>query len=396
MSKVQVKTTVNFQYIDESIESYRGVVLPGGTRSGKTIAVLQWLIYYCLQNTGKEIIICRDTLTNLKRTTLKDFQALCYGHGDYAPMYPSMKLNKAELTATINGNNIIFIGLLDDPMRVYGLRSDMFYINEAVATYKHTFNQLNQRCTEGWILDCNPSEPNSWVYRLEQRPDVAFFRTTYEDNPFLQDEIVKEIQSYEPTPTNIENGTADERMWSIYGRGEVFKGKEIIYPNWDTFDELPEGYDYLFYGLDWGHNHPLACTKVIVNGKDLYVQEVVYKSRVEDLELELAPILLKEPLIQQNKAYVVCDNTEHRSVKHLQRLGIPAMAVKKPPGSVLDGIRKVMSYNIHVHVDSVNIQNELNNYKWKVDTKTDSILDVPVKTFDDALDSIRYPLFTFL
>jgi len=72
------------------------------------------------------------------------------------------------------------------------------------------------------------------------------------------------------------------------------------------------------------------------------------------------------------------------------------MNVKKPAGSVLDGIRKMLSFNINVHANSTNIQNELNNYKWKVDTKTDSILDVPVKKYDDAMDSIRYPLYTFM
>jgi phage terminase large subunit len=393
MSVLDVKTTINYEYIDDNFENVRGIVLPGGTRSGKTIAVIQWLIVYCIKNRNKEILVCRDTMTSLKRTLLKDFQALCYGHGEYAPMFPGMTLNKSEMFANINGNIITFIGLLDDPMRVYGLRSDVFYINEAVATYKHTFNQMNQRCEEGFILDCNPSEPNSWVYQLNQRKDVLEFRTTHEDNPFLPPEVVKEIESYEPTPENIENGTADERMWSIYGQGLVFKGKEIIYPNWDTYEDEPEGYDNVFFGLDWGHNHPLACTKVIVNGRDLYVKEIIYKSGIEELDEEVVPILKAQKEI--GSTYVICDSSEPRSVNQLIRGGIPAMNVKKPPGSVLDGIRKMLQYKIHVHIDSINIQNELNNYKWKVNTKTDSILDVPVKENDDAMDSIRYCLYTF-
>ena len=393
MSIQEVETTISFAVIDDNFDDYRGIILPGGTRSGKTIAVLQWIIIYCLRNTNKEIVICRDTLTNLRRTTLKDFQALCYGFGEYAAMYPNMTMNKSEMFANINGNNITFIGLLDDPMRVYGLRSDLFYINEAVATYKHTFNQLNQRCQDGFILDCNPSEPNSWVYQLNLRPDVLEFRTTYDDNPFLPKEVIKEIESYEPTPDNKINGTADERMWSIYGQGQVFKGKEIIFTEWKTYDKEPDGYDYVFFGLDWGHNHPLACTKVIVNGKDIFVEEIMYKSNIDDLD-DVIEVLKEQPEILET--YVVCDSSEPRSVNQLIRGGIPAMNVKKPPGSVLDGIRKMLSFNIHVHANSTNIQNELNNYKWKVDTKTDSILDVPVKKYDDAMDSIRYPLYTFM
>lgn len=395
MSKLRIQTTVNYEFIDDNFGNCRGIVLPGGTRSSKTIATIQWIIIYCLKNTGKEIAICRDTLTNLKRTTLKDFEALCYGYKGFPSLAPSMKINKSDMYATINGNTISFFGLIDDPMRVYGLQTDIFYINEAVSTHKHTFNQLNQRNNEGFILDCNPSEPNSWVYQLEQREDVKFFRTTYLDNPFLPDDIVKEIEGYEPTPENHERGTADERMWSIYGKGQVFKGKEIIYPEWDTYKGTIEEYDNIFYGVDWGFNHPLACTEVIVNGRDLYLREIVYERGLSDMTKVSEP-LLQEKAMQEGETYVVCDSSEPRSINALIQLEIPAMAVKKPPGSVLDGIRKCQSYRIHVHEESTNIQNELNNYKWKVDKRTDTVLDIPVKEFDDACDSFRYPIYTFL
>ena len=193
MESIQVKTTVNFEFLYENYQSCRGIVLPGGTRSSKTVAAIQFILFYCHNHTGKHIVIARDTLKNLRRTTLKDFQALCYGLGDYAAMAPTMRLNKSELTTEINGNTIEFIGLIDDPMRAHGLKSDLFYINEAVSTHKNTFNQLEQRCNDFFILDCNPSLPNSWVYELEKRDDVLFFRTTYKDNPFLPEQIIKTI-----------------------------------------------------------------------------------------------------------------------------------------------------------------------------------------------------------
>ena len=394
MSEIDISVTVNYEFIEDNFYDCRGIVLPGGTRSSKTISAIQWIIIYCLINTNKEVVVCRDTLVNLKRTTLKDFQALCYGHGDYPALAPNVHINKSEMWANINGNVISFIGLLDDPMRTFGLKSDIFYINEAVATYKMTFNQLNQRCVEGWILDCNPSAPSSWVYELEKRPDVKFFRSTYLDNPFLNESTVREIEAYEPTEKNIENGTADEKMWAIYGKGLVFKGKEIIYPNWATYKDEPEGYDHMFIGLDWGHNHPLAAVQVIVNGKDLYVKELIYLRHVDDLEEVVIPTLQAHPRIRNT--YVVCDSTEHRSIKQLVKANITAFAAKKPPGSVLDGIRKVKGYNMLVHEDSVNIQSELNSYKWKVDKATDTCLDVPVKENDDAMDAMRYPLYTFM
>lgn len=391
---LDIKVTSNFDFIDDNFDYCRGIVLVGSTRSTKTISILQWIVKYCLTNKNKHIVIARDTLKNLKRTVLKDFEEICIDP-DYGAMYPNIKLNKAELTCEIGTNFIEFIGLIDDPMRVHGLKTDIFYINEAIGTYKHTFTQLLQRNNEGFFLDLNPSEPNHWVYELEKREDVKFFRSTYQDNPFLRQEIIDEIEGYEPTPRNIEQGTADERMWSVYGKGLVYKGKEIIFPNWETYSEEPKGYDYCFFGLDWGFNHPLACTKVVINGNNLYCREVIYESELRDLDV-VAERLKQEPLIRDQKTYVVCDESEPRSIATLIDKNIPAMAVRKKAGSVLAGIRKMQGYKIFVHEDSHGLRNEFSRYKWKVDPKTDAVTDVPVKEYDDGIDGIRYCLITFL
>jgi len=391
-----IEATSNFDEIALAYEGgKRGIVLPGGTRSSKTVSAIQWILIYCLENEGKSIAICRDTMSNLKRTVLKDFKELCYGHGYDVALYPDLHINKQDWECEINGNTISFFGLKDDPMRVYGLATDVFFINESISTYKNTFDQLEQRCEDFWICDCNPSEPNSWVYELERRPDVVFFRSTYLDNPFLPERIVKKIESYEPTEENISNGTADSRKWTIYGKGLIHKGKEIIYPNWTTFDDDPKEYDYIFYGLDWGFNHPLACTKLWVNGNKLYVKEVVYASEMEFPQLIE---ILKATSIMEDDTYIVCDSSEPRSIATLQAAGLPATGVRKNTkgGSVLDGIRKIQNMDIYIHQDSLNIQSEANNYKFKVDAKTETVLDVPVKENDDAWDSIRYPLITFL
>lgn len=397
MPELSIQATINYAQIDDAYRAGdRGILLPGGTRSTKTISALQWIIIYCLSNTGKDIAICRDTMANLKRTTLRDFEALCYGFKGFPAMYPHLHVNKSDWTCNINGNTIYFFGLKDDPMRVYGFESDIFFINEVVSTYKNTFDQLEQRCREFWILDCNPSEPQSWVYQLPLRFDVREFRTTYKDNPFLGAAQIRKIESYEPTEYNKEQGTADPRKWAIYGQGLVFKGPEIIYPNWTTYtdDDLPEGYDVMLYGLDWGINAPLAVVQIIKNGNDLYVREICYGSGIE-ME-DLITILKQEEKLAKGNAYLVCDNSEERSIKSLQRAGIKAMKVRKPPGSVLDGIRRIQNMNLKVHQDSVNVQRELNSYKFKVDEKTDTVLDVPEKENDHSMDAIRYPVITFL
>ena len=267
---MELEGTINLAKIEEAYNAgYRGIVLPGGTRSSKTISAIQWVLLYCMRNRGKEIVVGRDSLVNLRRTILKDFQAICYGYNGFPPMFPNMHMNKQEMTINFNGNTITFIGMKDDPMRVHGLASDIFFINEVINIPKMTFDNLEQRCREFWIVDCNPSEPDSYVYKLDMRDDVMQFRSTYLDNPFLTIQQVKKIESYEDTERNREQGTVDTRKWTIYGKGEVYKGKEIIFPNWKTYKDEPTGYDYIFYGLDWGFNDALAIVKLIISDNDL-------------------------------------------------------------------------------------------------------------------------------
>ncbi|GAG65185.1 unnamed protein product, partial [marine sediment metagenome] len=40
--------------------------------------------------------------------------------------------------------------------------------------------------------------------------------------------------------------------------GEVHKGSEIIFPEWEIYTDEPEGYDHIFFGVDWGWNDPFA------------------------------------------------------------------------------------------------------------------------------------------
>ena len=61
----------------------------------------------------------------------------------------------------------------------------------------------------------------------------------------------------------------------------------------------------------------------------------------------------------------------------------------------MDGLKKVNKYNIHIHEDSTNIQDEANKYKYKTDPKTGEVLDITIKLFDDAWDAIRYCILAY-
>lgn len=408
---MKVRTTNNFEFLLDNFNKYRGIGLPGGTRSAKSISAMQFIGLKCFESKGKEIIIGRDTLANLKKTTLNDFKAVCYGQKGIDPLYPKLRIydEHSNPRCEINGNLINFFGLNDDIMRTHGMDSDIFYLNEAVAIKKYCYNQLNQRCREGYILDWNPSEPNSWCYELESRDDVVFNYSSYLDNPFLSKAIVDEIEAYcpwnfddlhlpeeerRPNETNINRKTADKKMWTVYGKGEIHRGKEIIFPEWKIYKDEPESYDYKFYGLDWGWNDPLAFMEITIVGNKLYIKELLYGSEIKPETY--IPVILDQPLLKSQKVYLVCDNSEPKSITELRSKNISAVGAKKPKGSIMDGINQLNRYQIFIHEDSHNCQREANTYKYKVDSKTGLVLDVPIDKNNHCWDAVRYPVQMFL
>jgi phage terminase large subunit len=92
---------------------------------------------------------------------------------------------------------------------------------------------------------------------------------------------------------------------------------------------------------------------------------------------------------------VICDSAEPRSIADLIKQGLNAQRARKGADSIKTGIRRLQAKNIFVHEDSKDVITELNNYKWKIDLRTDIITDVTVDNYNHALDAVRYIVNTF-
>ena len=68
---LEVNTTITYQNQNDS--PTRTTIHYGGTRSGKSYALLQWCIVKCLEE-KHDVVIVRKTIPSLKRTIIKDFQ----------------------------------------------------------------------------------------------------------------------------------------------------------------------------------------------------------------------------------------------------------------------------------------------------------------------------------
>lgn len=292
----------NFSFEKSEAQEKQGFVLEGGSGSAKTYDIIQFLMYYCEINRdkGKDILIFRQTYADLKKTVLKDFIKILKMY----KMYDVKKHTRSHPQSyDLFGNVIFFTGL--DGMGSHGERHDVIWGNEGMELSFEDFKQLNQRCNEFFVIDYNPSFTEHWIFNnIIPRKDTKFFRSTQLDNPFLPSGQRQEILAYEPWESgsyhvegdsiihqgeaisknnqpppnidNIEQGTAEEYMWKVYGlglrgamEGQIFKNVKYI----DSFPDLA-----YTYGLDYGFTtDPSALTKFAKEGRNIYIELICYE-----------------------------------------------------------------------------------------------------------------------
>ena len=361
---VSIETTISFEHLLESKSRVTQHI--GGTRSGKSYGILQFLIVKGLES-KKTITVVRKTIPSLKRTVIKDFTDILKGLN----LWNEDDFNTTDRIYRIGDSTVQFINS-DDPDKLRGLKSDILFVDEASEIDEESYFQLSIRTTEKIILAYNPTiSPYHW---LRQMQDCERFITTYKDNPFLPTEMIQAIEDLQ---------LKNPKYWKIYGLGEFAPNEKAIY-QFEIVDDFEA--EFVGFGLDWGYSQdPTAVVAVYKNGDNLYCEEVLYERGL--VMKDLADRLTKFDI---DKSYEIwCDSSEPRSIEELYRLGFNAKAVKKGPDSIKFGIGVLKNYKLHILKTSQNLINEMYSYQYSTD-KNGYTTDVPEGGLDHLLDALRY------
>ncbi len=354
------------------------VIKQGGTRSVKTYNIILWIIFqYCTNNTGKIITICRKTFPSLRATVLRDFISILQQHKVYSEKFH----NKSNSEYHLFDNLIEFISL-DQPQKIRGRKRDLLFINEANELYFEDWQQLVFRTQDKIILDYNPSDEYHWIYdKVIPREDCAFFKTTYLDNPFVEDSIIKEIERLKDT---------DEQYWEVYGLGERSASRSTIF-SYVEVNQIPVDANLIAYGMDFGYtNDPTTLVSVYIDNHNLYIKEHLYRTQMTTSDINT---FLKEEKLLNNPIYA--DSAEPRLIGELRRMGHNIFPSIKGKDSVNAGIDLLKRYKIHILSSSSNAISEFRNYKWRED-KTGMLVNIPEDKHNHIIDPCRYATYSIL
>lgn len=381
-----MRLKINGSYnLDQILKSdKRFISMVGGSRSGKTYAVLQYIIIYCLKNTDKTVTIARKTFPALRAGAYRELIQLLKD----MDLYDEHNHNKTNNTYTLHDNLIQFISI-DQSIRLRGLSHDLVFVDEVNELSKEEFDQLAMRTTERIIMASNPSDALSWSLNYQNHPDATYIHSTYKDNPFLPQGIINQIESYKDT---------DSDMWNVYGLGLPARNNELVYNHQkyyndedlyvkDANDKLVPVYSDVIYGLDFGFNHPTALVKVHIGDGKIWCEEIIHESYLTTNDL----ILKMKSLGVPTDKTIYCDSAEPKTIEEIRRAGFDAVLSLK---EVKEGIDCIKGLQFYINNNSTKIISELRKYKWKM--KGEVKTDEPIRLFDDGLCAIRYATYTYL
>lgn len=358
-------------------------VIRGGQGAGKTISILILLINHAAGKPDKEILIISAELTKMRLTVIKDFVKLMKQIG----IFDESRFIAETLYRFPNGSFIKFIGL-DKSDVGKGLRSDVAYFNEVNKCDFESYRQVASR-SKIVFADYNPDTEFYIDTDVITRDDCDFLQLTFEDNELLSIDERQEILLYKEKGYNQDGSIKNSywaNLWQVYGLGNIGNLEGVVFSNWSIVDSIPIEAQFVSYGLDWGFtNDPTALIEVYRYNKAIYVNELVYQTRLTNGEIINKLKLLE---VKSNQC-IVADSAEPKSIQDVNNAGFWIEAARKGPDSIKNSIDRLQEYQIFVTSQSMNLIKELRQYRWAKDKEGKS-LNAPEDIMNHAIDALRY------
>lgn len=363
---LEVNSTITYQHQEDTTTRVTHHI--GGTRSGKTYALLQWCIVKALSN-KETITIVRKTIPSLKRTVMKDFKDIMQSLG----VWNENDWNISDRIYSFYTESVIQFISTDDADKLRGLKSTILWLEESQEIDSESYFQLQIRTTGPIILSYNPTiSPHHWIREMQ---DCTRYFTTYKNNPYLDRSLKEAIE---------ELRTTNPKAWQVYGLGEYVSNEKAIF-QFNTIEWLPDDAEFIAFGLDFGYSSdPTALASIWKFNNELYIVEHCYEKGMVTKDIVT---MLKG--VVKGREEIWADSAEPRLIEELYREGFNIKPVIKGKDSINFGIQVMQNYTINIPKSCQNLINEFYSYEWSSD-RFGKQLDKPVDYMNHLIDAARY------
>jgi phage terminase large subunit len=298
-------------------------------------------------------------------------------------------LTKNSIINTINGSDFIFKGLWNNEQSIKSVEGiDIAWIEEAQTVSEKSLEVLTptvRKKGSQLIYTYNRLLEEDPVHKrlvTEGRPNAIVINVNYDiaiKYNMMPDAVRLEMEDDKASRPNLY-----KHKWL----GEPYSLERKIFKDWAIIDEIPHEARLYRYGMDFGFSQdPTSITAIYEYNGGYIFDEVTYQKGLSNKSI--ADIFLNN-----EKALVIADSAEPKSIDEIKNYGINILGAKKGQGSVYQGIQYVQAQKCSVTKRSTNIIKAYRNYLFRQD-KDGKILNEPddsVHEWSNSMDSIRYGL----
>jgi phage terminase large subunit len=172
----------------------------------------------------------------------------------------------------------------------------------------------------------------------------------------------------------------------VYGLGQLGEAEGRIYKDWQIIDEIPHEARLERYGLDFGYSvDPTVIVAIYYYNGGYIIDEVCYQKGLSNKSIA-------DLLNNLDRALVVADSAEPKSIDEIREYGINIIGATKGPGSVNQGIQYVQDQRISITKRSTKTIKAYRNYLWAVDKSGRGLQepDDTIHEWSNSMDAVRY------
>lgn len=229
--------------------------LCGGRRSGKTFAIMQFL----LGRASKNEVVNVASMT-AEQGRLGAFADACTIIRDSPTLQAHFEVLQSprEIRARRGVGKIVF-NSYNNPETAKGVACDWLFVNEANNFTKQQFVDLLANVRRGYFVDYNPNK-EFWVTDYFDEDEILV--TTWKDNPFLTDLQKKYFDDLKKQAERPDASPLDVRNYNVYylGKYSELRGKIFFESHFHFLDKEPDGL----------HDFRVFCDPSALRGADFF------------------------------------------------------------------------------------------------------------------------------
>ncbi|OGV54580.1 MAG: hypothetical protein A2X49_11230 [Lentisphaerae bacterium GWF2_52_8] len=388
------------------------ILFDGGSRSGKTILITEFLVARAFQYPGSRQLMARRCLAHARQSlwcdTLRKYLS------KYIP--PRLyKLQESQLIVEFRNGSSICIGGLDDAERVEKILGNEYltvFLNEATQlswpTVQMAMTRLAQlvfdagggRGIPKLILDCNPRGPRHWLHLLgvknilpdtgEPLPDASRWGrlhwSAFDNKENLPQDYIATLEALPETMrARMLHGLWRENDGAVYD--EFNEDMHVIAPF-----EIAQDWRRV-RAIDFGFTNPFVCLwGALDHDGRLYLYREHYQAGVR---VSVHAKTLGELTGQERIEWSVADHDAGERAE-LESAGIRTSCASKNVREGIQAVKRMLAPagdgkpRLFFFDTLKNLLSEIGEYSWGPASDASNAKEEPRKFNDHAMDALRY------